>query len=354
MIRIGFIGAGGIARPHAFAINSLRYFYNEPPAIELTAVSSATEKSREAFASRFGFAKALPADDLFSDKEITAVYILGPNSVHYEHLSRAVKMESVSRVYIEKPLCSTINEEAGIEEIARNHPEISFQVGFQYLFTPAIREALHLWNSNCFGKPLHFEIRYYHGDYLQLQYREKRTNRLTPAPDGGAMADLGSHAISLALAFLGNGLKVVSAAKSGSFPDVDPLSDLFSTIILKDAISGAAGTLSASRIASGTGDMLELELYAEKGTLKFSSKTPDFFEYFLEEEGTWKRSETGSKYGKITSFPSGHVPGGWLRPMIHAHYVFLTGNDKEAYIPGIDHGLAVQKIIRSAAEKMNT
>jgi predicted dehydrogenase len=348
----GFIGAGGIARPHAFSLASLKYFYNDSPNVELTAVSSATARSRESFASHFGFEKSLPLDEFFSDRKINTVYILGPNSVHYEHLSRAVKMEAVSRIYIEKPLCSSVNEETEIRKLAEAHPGIRFQVGFQYLFIPAVREALRLWNSGIFGKPFHFEIRYYHGDYLQLQYREKRTNRLTPAPDGGAMADLGSHAISLALAFLGNDIDVVGAARAGSFTDVDPRSDLFSTVLLRDTRSGAAGTLSASRVASGTGDMLEIEIYAEKGSLKFSSLTPGFFEYYLEDEGIWKRSETGSRYGNITTFPSGHVPGGWLRPMIHAHYVFLTGNDEDAFIPGIGHGLAVQKIIRKAAEKM--
>jgi predicted dehydrogenase len=328
----------------------MRYFYNDPPHIEFSAVSSATEKSRTAFAERFGFKRSLSPEDFFSDKEINAVYILGPNKVHFEHLSEAVKMSSVRHVYVEKPLCSTVDEENGIREIVRKHPGIKFQIGFQYLFSPAIREALILWKSGIFGKPLHFDIRYFHGDYLQLSYREKRSNRLTPAPDGGAMADLGSHAISLALAFFGNELQVTGAAKSGSFTDVDPLSDLFSTVILRDTHSGAAGNLSASRIASGTGDMLEFEIYAEKGTIKYSSKTPDCFSHFLEAEGLWKKSETGSRYGKLTSFPSGHVPGGWLRPMIHAHYVFLTGNDTEAFIPGIDHGLAVQKIIRMAAD----
>ena len=46
------------------------------------------------------------------------------------------------------------------------------------------------------GNPLHFEVKYYHSDYLKQDYRDKRASRLTPAPDGGAMADLGSHAVS--------------------------------------------------------------------------------------------------------------------------------------------------------------
>jgi hypothetical protein len=57
----------------------------------------------------------------------------------------------------------------------------------------------------------------------------------------------------------------------------------------------------------------------------------------------------GSNYIPVTSFPSGHVPGGWLRAMVHAHYVFLTGAETEAVVPSIGHGLAVQRIVSETA-----
>ncbi|HEX2974834.1 MAG TPA: Gfo/Idh/MocA family oxidoreductase [Bacteroidales bacterium] len=347
--RAGFIGAGGIAGPHAYSLSSMKFFYSDAPDAELYAVTSSTEKSRETFAGRYGFSNAVDQEEFFSDEEINAVYILGPNKVHYPHFKRSLEMPSVTHIYIEKPLCSLEAEERDIRKSAAENPGLRIQSGFQYLFSPSVREALILWNSGIFGKPLHFDIRYYHGDYLQKSYREKRQNRLTPAPDGGAMADLGSHAISLAVAFLGNGIKVQSAISGGSISDVDPRSDLYSTTILTDGRSGASGTLSASRIASGTGDLLAFEFYCQNGSLKYSSHTPEFFEYFLETEGLWKKVPTGSRFGKISSFPSGHVPGGWLRAMIHAHYVFLGGDDKEAFIPGIEHALEVQRIIREIA-----
>lgn len=352
-LSIGFIGAGGIARSHAFAINSLKYYYSDLQETDLIAVSSATEKSRKSFADKYGFRKSLTPDEFFSDNEIDTVYILGPNSTHYEHFQRALKMPSVKRIYIEKPLCSNAGEERKMAELAAYHSNVRIQVGFQFLFMTAIRKALSLWKSEILGKPIHFDLKYYHGDYLQKSYRDKRAGRLTPAPDGGAMADLGSHAISLAVAFLGHELEISDALKAGNFPDVDPYSDLFSIITLHDGKSGAAGTISASRIASGTGDMLSMEIFSTKGSLRFSSHEPDFFEYFPEETGTWIRVNTGSSYGKITSFPSGHVPPGWLRSMIHAHYVFLTGNDDDAFIPGLQHGLEVQRIIREFSEIIN-
>jgi predicted dehydrogenase len=349
-LKVGFMGSGGIARSHAFSLNSLKYYYAGIPEIQLIAVSSATDASRKSFAHEFGFKLCLSPHDYFSNNEINTVFILGPNNTHLEHLCNAVKMRNIERIYLEKPVCSSIEEEEEIARIAHDHPEIKIQVGFQFLFMPAIREALAIWNQGKLGRPLHFDFKYYHGDYLQKTYREKRTSRLTPSPGGGAMADLGSHVISMLLAFLGRDLKVTGATMAGSFPDVDPLSDLFSLITLIDNKTGAAGTVSASRIASGTGDMLSLELFAEKGAIRFSTYTPDFFEYYSEETGIWNKVVTGSSYRNITTFPSGHVPSGWLRSMIHAHYVFLSENVREQFIPDINHGLDVQRIIRRTAE----
>jgi predicted dehydrogenase len=348
----GFIGAGGIARAHAFALDSLRYYYNDVPLIEADSVCSASEKSRVSFAGKYGFKNAVSIDGFISNRRINTVYILGPNNVHADHLRKASEMASVKRIYIEKPVCSTPEEEKKIVKIIEEHPEIKVQAGFQYLFMPSVREALKFWKSGKIGSLIHFEFKYYHGDYLRKEYRDRRATRLTPAPDGGAMADLGSHAISLAIGFIGNNIHITSALQSGNYNDVTPLSDLYSQISLVDSISGAAGTLAASRISSGSGDTLSFELYAEKGCLRLSSATPEYFEYYLEETGSWTRIVTGSNYLPLTAFPSGHVPPGWLRSMIHAHYVFLTGNDPEAFIPDISHALQVQRLVRETSEHL--
>jgi len=351
-ITAGFIGAGGIARSHAYSLNSLRYYYNDTPLVELEAVCSATEKNRREFAKRYGFNRHVSDEEFFSDEKIDTVFILGPNKVHFEHLRKTSEMSAVKRIYLEKPVCSGPDEEKAIAELAASHPEIKIQVGFQFLFIPAVREALAFIRTGKTGKVLHFDMKYYHGDYLKKEYRDKRSNRLTPAPDGGAMADLGSHVISLALAFIGDNLQIKSALQSGSFSDVNKDSGLFSLISVSDEASKAAGSISASRISSGTGDMLTFEIFGEKGALRYSSHTPEFFEYYLEETGLWSRHYAGSNYPGVTSFPSGHVPPGWLRPMIHAHYVFLTDSNKEVFLPDITHGLEVQRLVRQTAEKL--
>jgi predicted dehydrogenase len=349
---VGFIGAGGIARSHAYCLSSLRYFYNDVPLIVNAAVCSATERSRSSFAERFGFTRSCDLEEFITDKEINTVFILGPNNLHYKHLKAAVEMPGTRRIYIEKPVCSGLDEEKAIAALTLAYPDIRIQVGFQYLFSPSVREALTFWKSGDLGKLVHFDLKYYHSDYLKKEYRERRASRLTPAPDGGAMADLGSHAISLLIAFTGNNLRIISGLQAGSFEDVPADSDLFSLVSLYDESSGAAGTLSASRISSGKGDSLSIELFAERGALRYSSDSADFFEYYTEDSGIWNRKMVGSNYKPVTSFPSGHVPAGWLRAMVHAHYVFLKEDKSETFVPGIEHGLAVQRIVTESAEHL--
>lgn len=347
-IKIGFLGAGGIARSHAYALNSLRYFYSEVPEIIFEAVCSARKESSDQFAAKYGFKKSLPLEEFKSDSEINTVLILGPNKVHFEHLKVALDMPSVTRIYLEKPVCSNLEEEMEMTGILAGNKK-RIQVGFQYLQTASMREALSFWHSGKLGQPLHFDLKYYHGDYLQKSYRDKRQSRLTPAPDGGAMADLGSHGISLLIAFLGEDLQISSAFQAGRLADVPEDSDLFSSISLVHPGNFAAGTLSASRISSGTGDLVALEIFAEKGMLRYSSHSVDYFEYFLEETGQWTRQVVGSNYLPISSFPSGHVPPGWLRSMVHAHYIFTSGKDEKAFVPDLRHGLSVQRLVRETA-----
>lgn len=351
-ISAGFVGAGGIAKSHVYALNSIDYYYNDSPEISLESVCSYSKKSRDEFAARYGFSHSQDPDGFKANDRLENIYILGPNKVHYEYFKAAIELPSVKGIYLEKPVCSTPDEEKNMRLLAKEHPGIKIQVGFQYLFSSQIMGALSFWQSGKLGKPVHFDVRYYHGDYLRKEYRDKRTSRLTPAPDGGAMADLGSHAISILIAFLGDKINVTSALQAGQFNDVPEDSDLFSLITLTESNSRAAGTISASRISSGTGDMISFELFCEKGALRFTTHKSDCFEYFLEETGTWYRQVTGSNYKPFTTFPSGHVPPGWFRSMIHAHYVFLTGHYPATPVPDLDHGLAVQRILRLSAEKM--
>ena len=354
-INVGFIGAGGIARAHVYAIEALKFYYDEVPVIILESVTSARKESRENFAQKYGFRQAQTLDEFAANPAINAVFILGPNKVHFEHFKLALQMPGLKYIYLEKPVCSSLDEEQQMKNLLEKAgDEIKIQVGFQYLQTSAVREGLNFWKSGMLGKPIHFDLKYYHGDYLQESYREKRVTRLTPAPDGGAMADLGSHGISLLMAFMGEELQITSAVQAGDFDKVPAGSDLFSSLTLFEPNSGAVGNLSASRISSGSGDLVYLEIYAEKGAFRYSSQHSEYYEYYLEGSNQWVKQIIGSNYKPVSSFPSGHVPPGWLRSMIHAHYLFFTEYDQQANIADLKHGLAVQRIVRETADHLKT
>lgn len=354
-IHVGFLGAGGIAQAHAYSIQALKFYYAQVPEIVLESVASARKESRDGFAAKFGFKTAQSVSEFAANPKIEAVFILGPNKVHFEHLVLGLEMPNVKYIYLEKPVCSSLDEEQEMKKLLdENRGKVKIQVGFQYLQTSAVREALDFWKTGKLGKAIHFDLKYYHGDYLQNAYREKRASRLTPAPDGGAMADLGSHGISLLMAFMGEKLQITGALQGGSFADVPAGSDLFSSLSLIEPQTGAVGNLSASRISSGTGDLVHLEIYAENGALRYSSQNSEYFEYYLEGSNQWVKQMVGSNYKPITSFPSGHVPPGWLRSMVHAHYQFFTGNDERAFQADLNHGLAVQRIVRETASHLST
>jgi predicted dehydrogenase len=350
--RVAFLGAGGIARAHAFALGALPYYYPEGPRGRKLAVASATAESRWAFADRFGFAEALSPEDLWARDDLEALYILTPNEWHAPHLRRALAMEGLERIYLEKPICVTRAEARELEALAADLPAgRTVQVGFQYLQMAPVRRALQLWHAGEVGAPIHFHARYLHSGYLDPAYREERRSRLTA--ENGAIVDLGPHAISLLVAFLGNALRVVDARQSGSFPDVPPASDLCTTVLLEEEASGAVGTLLASRISAGAGDLLELELRATRGALRISTEQPDVL--WLYRRGApegWRELYCGSDYAPATTFPGGRFPAGWLRSLIHAHYLFLGGEDPQATVPDLRHGLAVQRALLCIQEHL--
>ena len=352
-IHVGFLGAGGIARAHVYSIQALKFYYSEVPEIILESVASARKESRESFATKYGFNKAQSVEEFTGNDKIEAVFILGPNKVHFEHFELALNMPNVKYIYLEKPVCSSLEEEEKMKGLlSKSDPSIKIQVGFQYLQTSAVREGLKFWKSGVLGKAIHFDLKYYHGDYLQEAYRKKRVTRLTPAPDGGAMADLGSHGISLLMAFMGEELQIINASQAGNFDGVPVGSDLFSSLSLLEPQTGAVGNMSASRISSGTGDLVHLEIYAENGAFRYSSQNSEYYEYYIEGSNQWIKQMIGSNYKDITSFPSGHVPPGWLRSMVHAHYQFFTGDDSSSSVADLEHGLAVQRIVRETADHL--
>ena len=353
VIRIGFLGAGGIARAHAYALDALKFYYPDAPALEKTVIASPTPASREAFAKRFNFLDALPPEQIWDRGDLDALFILGPNTTHTPQLIQAAHQPNIKRIYVEKPIGTSQQDIRDLQALDQQDHGKFILIGFQYLQKSPLRKALSHWQTGAFGRPIHFHAEYLHSSYLDPVYRQKHPERLQPIPINGAAADLGSHALSLLLAFLGDQLVVKSAAASGHFADVPQHSDLCTTALLEDPTSGAVGTLRASRVSAGTGDLLAIELRGESGALLYSTSRPDCYETYLPDEG-WRLHEINSDYQPLSTFPSDYAPSGWLRPLVHNHYLFFGGYPVISFIPNLSHGIQVQRLLQDIAEFLMT
>lgn len=349
--RIAFAGAGAIARAHAYALAALPYYYAGVPERVRVAVASRTRDKAAAFAARFGFSEAVELDELWRREDIDTLFIAGPNESHCGQLCAALRMPGIRRIYLEKPVCISAAEEGRIEQAAV--PDgVAVQTGFQYLQMPAARRALKMWRRGEFGDPVHFEARYLHDGYLDRAYRDARRSRLQPTPAGGALSDLGSHAFSLLAAFLGTDLEVVAARQSGRFDDVPEDSDLCTSALLEHRGSGAAGSVVASRVSAGAAESLDLEIRGTLGAFRFSGDRPDVLESAVRLSRTWNATPCGGEYLPASAFPGANTTGGWLRSLVHAHYLFFGGADADAFIPDLRHGLAVQRLLRATAVRL--
>jgi predicted dehydrogenase len=351
--RVAFVGAGAIARCHAFAMSAMRFYYEDAPETAPVLVTSARDERASAFALRYGFARAASDSDFWASRDIDTVFVLSPNRLHFEHARRALEMPAVKRIYLEKPICVTADEARLMGEWRKTRPDVSVHCGYQLTQLSSLRRARDEWRAGTVGTPLHFRLSVLHCGYLDAEYRATRALRLAPMPEGGALVDLGSHLLSLAVMFFGNKLSVVSAYSHTPFPEVDTRSDMHTVVVLRDQATGALGTVTASRIAAGHEDSIELELSGDKGGLRYTSARPDALEIdTTPTRQEWRSVRCASDYTPESRFPAKGVSGGWLRPLLHAHYLFFTDNKAGHFVPDLEHGLVVQRLIQEACATM--
>ena len=349
--RIAFVGAGNVAHCHAYALAALPYYYRDCPIVNKVAVSSASLESRKAFAKKYDFQFHLSPEELWERSDLDTVYILGPNATHYSHLVKALAMRSVRRIYIEKPLCVTEAEERAITELLPSIRDVTIQVGFQFLQMSSVRRALQVWKEAGFGSPVHFHARYLHSGYLDKDYRKGRQERMKPTPEGGALADLGSHVLSLLSTFLGDDMELIEAVQGGRLPDTLPNCDMCTVILLREPTSGAVGTATASRISAGAGEVLECEIRCVNGGFRLSTERPETLEVFSASSDQSTTLNCASDFEPHSQFPGRSYPAGWLRSFLHANYLFLNDVDRSS-VPDVRHGLIVQRLIRQTSQRL--
>jgi predicted dehydrogenase len=276
-IGVGLIGTGFMGKCHALAFRAVKAVFADIPPPRLELIADVDAKATERAAATFGFARwTTDWHSLIADPAVDVVAITTPNFLHQEMAMAAIA--AGKHVYCEKPLALDVAGAGAMTEAAEA-AGIRTLVGYNYLCNPVTSFAREIIASGEIGEVVHFRGTHFE-DYMSdptapLTWRSRKATA-----GAGAVADLGSHAISLARFLVGEITDVCGrlqtviaerplpgeAGRTGAV-EVDDQAQA-----LVRFAGGAAGTLEASWIAAGRKMHLTCEITGTRGALAFDQE----------------------------------------------------------------------------------
>ncbi len=335
-IRIGLLGFGSMGKTHAYAVHNLAYFYKDLPfSAEIAGVCTTSMERSRAVCAEYGFEIATDSEDvLINDPSIDVIDICTPNIYHFESIKKAIA--AGKHIYCEKPLCVSLAEADEAAFLAKNSDKIHTIV-FNNRFIPAIMRAKELVDEGRLGRILSFRVDYQHNSAMNVA-KNAGWKQNKDICGGGVLFDLGSHVIDLIYHLCGP-IAAVSAATQIAFPvRAGKNGEAWQTnadeavYMLAKLKNGAVGTIGASKIAVGANSDIFLEIFGEKGAIRFSLMEPSWLYFF---DGTIPEAPLGGMRGFtriecVARFPApgGMFPPaksaiGWIQGHVHAMYSFL-------------------------------
>jgi predicted dehydrogenase len=353
-LRIGLIGTGFMGKAHVFGFTSAPRVFELPCDLDLHTVADITPEAATSAARTLGFANST-ADwrDIINNPEIDVVDITAPNALHKEMALAAIA--AGKHVYCEKPLAPLSADALEMTEAAEVKG-IKTQVGFNYLCNPMLTYAREMIASGELG-----EIRGYRGIHCEDYMADANggyTFRHDPA-GGGALADLGSHALATAeflcgpvTRVMGDCVTMIHERKDNKGNvrkiDVDDVGRAF----LRFA-NGATGSIEGNWISTGRKMQHDFEVYGTKGALAFSQEHFNVLHYFSTNDPKgrqgFRRIEAGPDHAPYGLFcvAAGHQLGfNDLKAIEVAGFVnAIEGNTPEPF--NFRKGLGIQKLVES-------
>ena len=245
---------------------------------------------------------------LAADPGIDVVNITAPNALHKEMALAAIA--AGKHVYCEKPLAPLAADAREMAEAAEA-AGVKTQVGFNYLCNPMLGLAREMIAAGELG-----DIRAYRGVHAEDYMADAAgafTFRHDPA-GGGALADIGSHALATAEFLMGSAAGPITKVMGDCVtmiaerPDgkggkrrveVDDIGRAF----LRFA-SGATGSIEGNWIATGRKMQHDFEVYGTKGALAFTQERFNELHFFSTDD---RRGRQG--FRRIEAGPD-HPPYG--------------------------------------------
>jgi predicted dehydrogenase len=244
IVRIGIIGAGGIA-----AKLHLPELAQESARAKVTLISGRKESRLRLLCDRFGVPRHTQRyEDVIAADDVDAVIVATPHPSHVEWGIKALR--AGKHVYMQKPLSGDMGEADAFVEETQRHP------GRTVYCLPHFPDAVHtvrkLLHDGAIGKPASGRGRTSHGG-PEVYYREISQIFGEPETDDlwffdakragvGALFDMGVYAVAHMVALLGSVKRVTAVTATIDKPTT--LEDT-ATLILQHT-SGAVSTAETS------------------------------------------------------------------------------------------------------------
>lgn len=363
-IRVGLIGYGGIGRVHAMALRDIPFLYGLPAdTVQIVGVATTRPETAQKAAKEIG-CDYWTADyhDLLARPDIDFVDVTVPNHAHAEIVIAAA--QAGKHIYCEKPLA--MNVEEGKQMVAAAAAAgVKTQMTFNLRFFPAVSRARQLIEAGFLGNLFSFRGRYYRASYIDpnkpISWRQQRA-----IAGGGALFDIGSHVLDLLYLLLGpfgsvqatmetliKERPVAAGAAEKASVDVDDIALLQARLT-----NGTLGLVEVSRMGTGFTNEVVVELFGDKGALRFNAAEPSWLEIYDVRDAEvpfggmrgFKKIEAVGRYAGAKS-PDWTMAPGFNRAHAEGLYQFCRAiwDDKPA-TPSLADGLHIQAIMAAAEQ----
>jgi predicted dehydrogenase len=201
-MRLAFTGTGYISKIHAAAATSL--------GLELTAVVNHKPESRQALAANFGIARQYSTiRDLLTDGGVDAVVISTPNYLHAPEAIAA--LQAGVPVMVEKPMALNAAEAESMLKASQRSGAL-LMVAHCWRFDPEVvwlRDQVQAGQLGAIVRTKGYGVHVNWGPSGWFTHK--------PLAGGGAMADMGVHALDTARFLLGDPKPISVYARIGTY-----------------------------------------------------------------------------------------------------------------------------------------
>lgn len=272
MIRLGLIGAGGMANGHASSFQAMR-------GVKVTACCDVVPGKAQAFAEKHGIKHVYTDYRVMLEKEpLDAVTNVTPDAMHAE-VSLAVIAKGL-HILCEKPLATNLADAQRMAAAAQQAGVINM-VNFSYRNSCGLQKAAELVRAGKIGRILHVEASYLQSWLCNRAWGDWRENtaltwRLSTKHGSlGTLGDIGCHIFDMTTFLCGADIAEITCNLATFDKGVpgNALGDYVfdandSFIAAVKFANGALGSVHSTRWASGHGNSLRVRVFGDKGGIE--------------------------------------------------------------------------------------